>query len=66
MALVNIQFCGSKGCRCPEIQEQKDGSILVGGKEEGFSTWTKEHLKDFVDAAKRGDFDELINKDATT
>lgn len=57
----NIQFCGSKGCRCPEIQELPDQMIKLGGEKEGYSTWTKLEFMDFVDAAKAGKFDDLIN-----
>lgn len=57
---MRIQFCGSKGCRCPEIQVLPDNNILLGGDKEGYSTWSKLEFADFVEAAKAGKFDALI------
>lgn len=56
-----ITFCRKKSC-CPTVTPREDGSFDVGGKEEGVSVFTKQHLADFVHAAKAGKFDDLIKE----
>lgn len=57
---TKIQFCGKKGCRCPEVEQLPDGNIQLGGQKEGYTVWNKLEFADFVEAAKDGKFDELI------
>lgn len=56
--MTTITFC-CNGKKCPVVTKTKK-SILIGGKEEGFTEWTDEQFKDFLKAAKSGKFDELI------
>lgn len=56
-----ITFCRKKSC-CPTVTPREDGNFEVGGKEEGVSVFTKQHLSDFVAAAKGGKFDDLIKE----
>lgn len=56
-----IKFCKNK-C-CPVIEVTKD-NIILGDKKgpEGITTWTKSQFKDFVEAAKLGNFDHIISE----
>jgi hypothetical protein len=56
-----IKFCKNK-C-CPVIEVQSD-AIVLGDKHgpEGITTWTKNQFADFVEAAKSGKFDEIVNE----
>jgi hypothetical protein len=65
-----VEFCGTKeaiknpGCRrsskcCPTITVRGD-VVKVGGQAEGYSTWTRTHLEDFILAAKAGQFDAFL------
>jgi hypothetical protein len=58
---TQIHFCKTrKGC-CPTVTPNEDGSFLIGGDEEGYSKFTMINMKDFVEAAKSGAFDNLIS-----
>jgi len=59
--LRTIEFCCG-GKKCPVITEMADGMFAIGGTKEGVTTWDKDQMKDFVEAAKTGKFDELIAK----
>ena len=54
-----IKFCKNK-C-CPVIEVKKD-LVILGDKDgpEGITTWTKNQFKDFLEAAKDGKFDKLV------
>lgn len=52
-----VEFCCGRR-RCPVV-EVKDDEVIVGGEKEGFSTWSKDNLRDFVKAAKEGKFDSI-------
>ena len=56
-----IKFCKNKCCPVIEVQEN---AIVLGDKEgpEGITTWTKTQFADFVEAAKEGKFDEIVNE----
>ena len=56
-----VLLCGQGKCKCPSIyiSEEKD-NIVLGGNEEGFTNFTKEQFKLFVDEIKNGTFDKFI------
>lgn len=56
-----ITFCKNK-C-CPVVEVTNEGLIKLGDANgpEGVTTWTKQNLKDFVEAAKDGKFDSVVN-----
>lgn len=55
-----IKFCKDKCCPVVDIQENV---IVLGDSDgpEGITTWTKNQFRDFVDAAKSGKFDAVVN-----
>jgi hypothetical protein len=55
-----ITFCKNKCCPVIEIHENKIVLGDVNGPE-GITTWTKNNFKDFVEAAKSGKFDDVVN-----
>jgi hypothetical protein len=56
---TQITFCGSKSC-CPSVTIQKNNpNIIIGGKEEGFTTFTKEQFSIFINSVKEGIFDNI-------
>jgi len=60
MSMV-IKFCKNKCCPVVEVQDQ---FIVLGDKEgpEGITKWTKNQFKDFIEAAKNGKFDKIVEK----
>lgn len=50
--------CGKKNC--PVLSEMQDGTFHIGSPEEGTTIWNKGQLTDFINAAKRGEFDDMI------
>ena len=58
---LNITMCGKGSCKCPavDIDENKD-EVLIGGKEEGYTTFTKEQFKLFMEEVKGGTFDKYL------
>lgn len=54
-----ITFCKSKCCPTVEVVEDKIHLGDANGPE-GVTVWTKENMKDFVEAAKDGKFDKLV------
>ena len=59
MQINTILFCKGRRC-CPEVQIKNDGTVIIGGKDEGFTTFSKENFHDFVSAAKEGKIDAVI------
>lgn len=55
-----ITFCKDKCCPVVEIVENQ---VVLGDANgvEGVTTWTKKQFKDFVEAAKEGKFDEIVD-----
>jgi|GEM_PF-2810236 hypothetical protein len=55
-----INFCKNKCCPVVEVTEE---SIVLGDAKgpEGVTVWTKNQFADFVEAAKSGKFDEIVN-----
>jgi len=58
---IDITFCSS--CKnCPSIVLTKDfDTVILGGKDEGFSEWKKEQFKELVNSAKDGMFDKYFD-----
>jgi hypothetical protein len=54
-----ITFCKNKCCPVVEVVDDK---IILGDANgpEGTTVWTKQNMRDFVDAAKEGKFDALL------
>ena len=44
--------------------EVQENNIVLGDAKgpEGITTWSKNQFKDFIEAAKDGKFDEIINE----
>ena len=57
---IKMTFCST--CKtCPSINIHKDlTNVVLGGKDEGFSIWTKDQFNEFVKEIKKGTFDEYI------
>ena len=56
-----VTFCKCNGKRCPSIDIDKDrDTVVIGGKEEGFTNFTKEQFEMFVEQAKMGTFDRYL------
>lgn len=57
-----ITFCKQKCCPVIEVQEN---NIVLGDANgpEGITTWTKNQFKDFIEAAKEGKFDGIVNEE---
>ncbi len=55
-----IKFCRNKCCPVVEVHDDK---IILGDKDgpEGITVWSKNQFKDFIDAAKSGKFDEVVD-----
>ena len=59
--MKTITFCKAKCCPTVTIN---DTNVILGDAEgaEGITTWTKNQFKDFIEAAKEGKFDEILEK----
>lgn len=58
---LDITFCGTGKCKCPSVVIEKDNNtVIIGGKEEGFTHFDKEQFQLFIDQAKSGMFDPYI------
>tara|TARA_R110002110_G_scaffold10930_1_gene53417 strand:+ start:1152 stop:1379 length:228 start_codon:yes stop_codon:yes gene_type:complete len=61
---LKITFCGSGKCKCPSIDIDKDNdTIIIGGKEEGFTRFTKEQFDMFIQEVKYGTFDNYLKEE---
>jgi len=58
---MRIEFCKEKCCPVIEYTEESN-VVLLGDAEgpEGVTTWTKQQFADFIEAAKEGKFDNII------
>lgn len=58
---LEITFCGKGKCKCPAIDmDLNRDKVIIGGKEEGYTEFTKEEFKLFVDEVKAGTFDKYM------
>ena len=60
---INITMCGKGSCKCPavDIDMNKD-EVIIGGKEEGYTTFTKEQFELLINEVKGGRFDKYLTK----
>ena len=57
---IEITFCKPGSC-CPSIVVDKnENNIIIGGKDEGFTTFTKDQFQMFMDEVKHGTFDSYL------
>lgn len=57
---IKITFCKPNSC-CPSIELSKnEENIIIGGEEEGYTKFTKEQFKMFLEEAKHGTFDSYL------
>jgi hypothetical protein len=57
---IQRTFCKTcKTCPSVSIHENLD-SVILGGREEGYTVWKKGHFKDMVEDIKAGIFDRFI------
>ena len=57
---IEITFCKPGSC-CPSITVDKNNdNIVIGGEKEGFTNFTKEQFKMFLEEAKQGTFDAYL------
>jgi hypothetical protein len=58
---LEITLCGKGSCKCPSIEMDVDSDhILIGGEEEGYTTFTKEQFSLLIDEIKHGTFDKYL------
>ena len=58
---LEITFCGKGKCKCPSIKmDLTQDKIIIGGETEGYTEFTKEEFKLFMDEIKGGTFDKYI------
>jgi|TARA_R110002167_G_scaffold229290_2_gene434618 hypothetical protein len=60
---MEITMCGKGSCKCPSIDIDLDrDNVVIGGKEEGYTTFTKEQFELLMTEIKGGTFDRYIVK----
>lgn len=58
---LEITLCGKGSCKCPAIDIHTDrDDVIIGGDDEGFTTFTKEQFELLVNEVKNGRFDKFI------
>ena len=58
---LNFVLCGKGSCKCPAIDISKDkDTVTLGGKEEGYTIFTKEQFQILIDEVKKGTFEKFI------
>ena len=58
---IEITFCGKGKCKCPSIDlDLNRDKIIIGGEHEGYTEFTKEEFKLFIDEIKSGTFDKYM------
>ena len=58
---IEITFCGKGKCKCPSIDmDLSRDKIIIGGKDEGYTEFTKEEFELFVNEIKAGTFDKYM------
>lgn len=57
---IAITFCKQGSC-CPSIELDKNqDNVIIGGEKEGYTKFTKEQFKMFLEEAKHGTFDDYL------
>jgi hypothetical protein len=58
---LEITLCGKGSCKCPAVDiDMNREDVIIGGEEEGFTTFTKEQFELLVNEVKNGRFDKFI------
>jgi len=58
---IDITFCGKGKCKCPSIEmDLNSDKIIIGGKDEGYTEFTKDEFMLFVNEVKSGTFDKYM------
>ena len=58
---MEITMCGKGSCKCPSIDiDLNRDNVVIGGKEEGYTIFTKEQFTLFMDEVKGGTFDKYL------
>ena len=58
---IEITFCGKGKCKCPTLEmDLNRDKIIIGGEVEGYTEFTKEEFKLFVNEVKAGTFDKYM------
>jgi len=58
---LEITLCGKGSCKCPSIEmDVESDHVLIGGKEEGYTTFTKEQFSLLMEEIKAGTFDQYL------
>jgi hypothetical protein len=61
---LQITFCGKGSCKCPSVDINKDNdTVILGGKEEGYTRFTKEQFDMFIKEVKHGTFDNYMEQE---
>jgi len=61
---MEITMCGKGSCKCPSIDiDLNRDEVVIGGKEEGYTTFTKEQFHLFMNEVKGGTFDKYLDKE---
>ena len=57
---IEITFCKANSC-CPSIVVDKNNDdVFIGGKNEGYTKFTKEQFRLLLEEAKHGTFDSYL------
>ncbi len=59
--MTTITFCKDKCCPVLDVHENH---VVLGDANgpEGITTWSKKQFNDFLEAAKEGKFDDVVNQ----
>jgi hypothetical protein len=58
---LEITLCGKGSCKCPTIDMNLENDhVVMGGAEEGYTTFTKEQFNLLSDEIKAGTFDKYL------
>ena len=58
---LEITLCGKGSCRCPAVDiDVNSDHVVLGGEEEGYTTFTKEQFSLLSDEIKAGTFDKYL------
>ena len=58
---IDITFCGKGKCKCPSIEmDLNSDKVIIGGEDEGYTQFTQNEFKLFVNEVKAGTFDKYM------
>ena len=59
---LEITLCGKGSCKCPSVDiDTQSDHVVIGGEEEGYTTFTKEQFSLLMDEIKDGTFDKYLD-----